>query len=227
MENKPLLRIMALLELALQEVARTPNRETFTYFDSGKRFRMPTNPLFNDLRSLKIAAEKIGNETNGSLTLEHSPVRPLRADDPGSGGVGTIVLHVEDAKVLERYYRKIQSQIDDLRNYHFILDVSEDRAKLYLDSKPDDHYPIDKDSLRFKLIKTLALSEKPIATSILANKLKPKRSDKIGAIRSTVSEIKREVREKIKNDDAADKLFSNDMETGSGYQIRNIEIIGE
>lgn len=221
MENRPLQRIKAILELAVDVLKKSPNMETFIYSQESRKYNsFPDNPLFKDHHGLMIAFNKIDKETRGRVTIEYNPGRSLRAGDIDclNSGPGGYIFHVDDQIELKRYLAEVEKQINSARP-QFVLKVSSPRSLLYVQSKPNLCFKIEKDSMQFKLLSFLAEQREAVATSRLATKLNMTSRQ----ITKTVDDL----RSKLVNETGLSReyLFENDSNAGTGYKVDNVTII--
>ena len=166
------------------------------------------NPLLEDKNTFLIAVERVVEEL--ATGFEVITTEYFHAD-------GLISITMNDPKRLERYIAEKEVELAEVRketNRHaFILDAE---ANLYLADSKLPPYPIERGSLRHKLIYYLAKHKGYMSAARLAEKLdsNPKR------IRTTVGQLRYQVASRF-NVPGADLIQSK--ETGS-YQAGKITL---
>ncbi len=217
MENKPLQRIKAVLEVALKITKDKPDEETF-YIRT-----WPNLPLLKDHEGLLIAFEKIDKETNHTVTIKFHAGNPIRGVADYNNHYPTpsqYVLHVENYNELQRYFKEVEKQLNTVQP-QFVLKIfsTQKKAEFYLQSNPEIKHPLRTSALRFKLLFFLAKKGIPVKTSEIALELEALPDE----IKDTVDDLRYIVDKKFKTD--RKYLFENDSNARTGYKLENVMVI--
>lgn len=219
-ENKPLRRIVLILDFLEGLVKKNPAQETFElkYEDFAEKHK-----LLDDYRSLKIAFKKIGDETDGAISLEMYERQSLLTQKSVTPFIDTwrlpIVAHVEDMRTLERYRDRIEKEITSKNKDVLFTLTNQDEKWAVLSEKSNrsKKYRMKRNMGRYKLLQLLANKKGYVTTRAIAKNIGVSQE----RVWDTVEEIRGVIVLKLKV--SRESVIEN-VGDNSGYRMLNIEI---
>lgn len=211
-QNRPLERISKILDFIEVSYKSNPDKETFL-FGSGKMGSF--NKLLEDGDLLEMAFKKIVDETKGNIKIE------FRAGIPINMTVGDDYLHselmiwfyVENQNKFREYQNLINQQIQKSGSViRFILDAKD---FFYQEDHYDKRHHFKPGSLRYRLIRFLAVRKDFVTTQDLSIEMKASADD----VRGAIEEVRTIVARKMHL--PRESIFENNLD-GTGYRVTNI-----
>lgn len=219
--NRPLARILLILELLQSLQEKNPDQETFVVsLDDFTNYHV----LLSDLNSLEIAFQNITKGTDSAISIqfdlkpEMHPSATSTENQTGRSSIVGVIVHIDDPRELQRYKIKIQNQIDNEKSWtQFSFKKYEGAIVISVVGGTGEECKFSR-GIRRKLLELLATEKRFLTVQDIKNKLK---IDPV-QIRRSVDDIRDKVSKALKV--PRDQIIANNPETDEGYGFLNIEV---
>ncbi len=221
-ENRPLQRIIVLLELFLALSKKYPDQETF---ELNHDFFQNTHKLLADLHGRNIAFDTINKEARESILIHryefNIPFDARRDPTASLGPAGMISVHIDDPEGLRKYLNEVKHRLEKKKE-EVIFEMEVEKKSAHVRVKGTSSKvtcPFSVGGGRYRILKVLGETKTYITSRELAEKAKIASPDEA---RAAIDSIRNRISKTLEVERG--QVISLNPETGEGYGFLNLEI---